>query len=77
MQRTRERQQELAAEKAKQAEKVRAQKEKEERERKNSVAKLKDKFPPGRGDRLGSAQEESSYNPMDPASSSSNTWGYR
>eukprot|EP00980_Cylindrotheca_fusiformis_P029794 scaffold23862_cov98-Cylindrotheca_fusiformis.AAC.2 len=69
----RQRQQELANERAKQAAIVRKEKEEKERERKNHAAKKKTTS----GDRLGGASEGRAcgYNPMQPWTANSS--GYR
>jgi hypothetical protein len=71
----RQRQQEIANERAKQAAILRKEKERKERERKNTVAKNKKKTISG--DKLGGSSdgEACSYNPMQPGASHST--GYR
>jgi hypothetical protein len=73
----RERQQQIANERAKQADILRKEKEKKEKERKNNVAKEKKKKT--QGDRLGGTNafdgSSCTYNPLQPWSS--NSTGYR
>jgi hypothetical protein len=71
----RQRQQEIANERAKQAAILRKEKEQKERERRNTVAKEKKKAISG--DKLGGSSdgEACSYNPMQPGASHST--GYR